>query len=240
MRPTQIASASFFPALVVLLAGCERPEPARDEPAVGGDAVVVREAAEAAEPGESGEERDAGEAGAAAVAELAVITPEGIGPARAGMTVGEIRAALDPELRLGDLNSTFMVDLVALPVVHGRDTLLHLVFPADETLGDGVVPLLAVTDHAGVLTVEGVGPGIALADAAARYGAPRLRFNAEDEMREYATFPDYDHPTVWFRVAPGDSVLLAGRYDEGASYGETDEYDGTARIMMVMVRLRRQ
>jgi hypothetical protein len=46
-----------------------------------------------------------------------------------------------------------------------------------------------------------------LADAGARCGGPRLRFNAEDEMREYATFSRYDHPTVWFRVAPGDSVF---------------------------------
>jgi hypothetical protein len=134
------------------------------------------------------------------------------------------------------------VDLMGIPVIRDADTLLYLVFPAHEVPDDSAVPLLAITDHPSVQTRESIGPGSTLAEAAIAYGAPRLRFSADDEMREYATFFRYDHPGLWFRVAPGDTTFLAGRYPGGAlaGYGETDEYDGDARIMMVMVSLRRE
>jgi hypothetical protein len=171
-----------------------------------------------------------------------VITPDGIGPVRAGMSVARIRAALGPALRLGDVELAFMVDLMGIPVIRDADTLLYLVFPAHEDPDADAVPLLAITNHPSVQTPEGIGPGSTLAQAATAYGAPRLRFSADDEMREYATFFRYDHPGLWFRVAPGDTVFLAGRYPGGAlaGYGETDEYDADARIMMVMVSLRRE
>lgn len=167
-----------------------------------------------------------------------VIGPEGIGVAQAGMSVAEIRSALGERLRLGEFDGRFMVDLNAMPVLRGEDALYYLVFPAEETPNDESVPMLAITDHREVRTEEGIGPGSTLAEAAATYGSPTLRFSAEDEMREYATFPRYSHATVAFRVAPGDTVFLAGRYESDRG-GQTAEFDPGARIMMVLVRLRR-
>lgn len=168
----------------------------------------------------------------------AAISPDGIGAARQGMTLAEIRGSLGAGLHIGEPDERFMVDLVVLPVVRGQDTLYHLVFPADETPADGRVPLLALTDHPASRTPEGIGPGSTLAEAQARYGAPTLSYSADNEMREFAAFPGYPHPSVNFRVAPGDTVFLAGRYEPGAAQGRTTEFDGAARIMMVMVGLR--
>jgi hypothetical protein len=172
-------------------------------------------------------------------AELVVIGPDGIGAARSGMTVAEIRTSLGAGLALGDVDDRFMVDLVAIPVHRGAETLYFLVFPAADMPGEGAVPLFAVTDHPSVRTSEGIGPGSTLAEAAVAYGQPTLRFSADDEMREYATFPGYPHPTVFFRVAPGETAFLAGRYGEQTQSGETGDFDGDARIMMVLVELRR-
>jgi hypothetical protein len=170
----------------------------------------------------------------------AQIDSGGIGAARVGTTLAGIREALPPDLRLGDLDTGFMVDLNAIPVLRGEDTLYYLVFWADETPDDGSVPLLAATDHTEVRTGEGIGPGSTLAEAATQYGSPTLAYNAMDEMREYASFPGYRHTRVRFRVAPGDTVMLAGRYTNEDDYGETTRFDGNARIMMVFVDLRQQ
>jgi hypothetical protein len=167
------------------------------------------------------------------------VGPEGIGAAQAGMTVAEIRRVLGPDLKLGELNDRFMVDLIAIPVLRGQDTLFYLVFPADESPNEQSVPEMAVTDHPEVRTRERIGPGSTLAEAAATYGSPKLSYSADDEMREYAAFPAYRHSNVAFRVAPGDTVFLAGRYEQEGSYGETADFDPDARIMMVLVGLRR-
>lgn len=167
------------------------------------------------------------------------ITPDGIGAAQAGRTLAEIRASLEPGWRLGEIDSFFMVDLAAIPVIHGLDTLYHLVYPADEEPADTTVPLLVVTDHPRVRTAEGVGPGTSLAEAAAAWGAPRLSYSVHDEMREYARFPRYTHAHVHFRLAPGEREFLVGRYEPGVEYGETDTYDEGGHIMMVMIELRR-
>lgn len=167
------------------------------------------------------------------------IGPEGIGAARVGMTVADIRTALGPDIRLGELNDRFMVDLIAIPVLRGQDTLYYLVFPADESPNEQSVPELAVTKNPEVQTKERIGPGSTLAEAAAAYGSPTLSYSADDEMREYAAFPGYRHSNTSFRITPGDTVFLAGRYEREGHNGETTEYDPNARIMMVLVRLRR-
>ena len=167
------------------------------------------------------------------------ITPEGIGAARVGMTLDSIRRELAPPLRLGELDERFMVDLVAFPVLAGPDTLYSLVFAAGEAITEGTVPLLVATSHEEVQTPDGVGPGTSLGEAARRYGNPVLSYSVYDEMREYASFPDYTNTRVRFRIAPGDSTLLAGKYSTNDEYNETDVFDGSARIGMIFVSLRR-
>jgi hypothetical protein len=166
-----------------------------------------------------------------------LIGPAGIGEARAGMTIGELRAALPAGTTLGAA-APFMVDISALPVVRGPDTLYRVLVVAGEPSEDGAPVSLVATRNPSFRTAEGVGPGSTLAEAKAAYGAPTLSYSTNDESREYASFADYPHPEIHFRVDAGSSASgLAGRYATRGEYNTTREYDPAARISLVMVDL---
>lgn len=166
-----------------------------------------------------------------------IITPDGIGAAQVGSTLAEVRRKLPAGSRLGEIDTRFMVDLDAVPVISGSDTLYYLGVPAGETLTDATPVPFVITLHEGVRTARGIGPGVTLRDAVRQCGRATLRYSVHDEMREYVSFTNCGHRRVTFRVAPTDDSLLAGRYASAGEYNETDEYDGDARIGMVMVDL---
>lgn len=160
---------------------------------------------------------------------------DGIGYARIGMTVGELRAALPPELVLGALEP-FLVDIDALPVIQGADTLYLALFPAGEAVTDASVIELLATTHPDVRTSSGLGPGATLAAAAALYGEPRLSYSTNEESREWAAFP-YLEPSILVRVRPGsDADEFAGEYSTAGEYNETSQYHPDARVFMIVVR----
>lgn len=165
------------------------------------------------------------------------ITPDGIGAAQVGFTLAEVRLNLPAGSHLAEVDPRFMVDLDAVPVISGPDTLYYLGVPAGETLTDASPIRFAITLHEQVRTSEGIGPGVTLQDAVRQCGRATLRYSVHDEMREYVSFANCGHRRVTFRVAPTDDSLLAGRYTSDGEYNETDEYDGSARIGMVMVDL---
>lgn len=167
-----------------------------------------------------------------------LIAPTGIGEARAGMTIGGLRAALPDGTTLGPA-APFLVDVSALPVVRGPDTLYRVLVVAGEPSGDGAPVTLVATRNPNYRTAEGIGPGSTLEEAAAAYGAPTLSYSTDDESREYASFANYPHPGVRFRVDAGSSATgLAGRYATRGEYNTTRDYDPGARISLVMVDLR--
>jgi hypothetical protein len=181
------------------------------------------------------------EAVATPVVSYPVITADGIGAARRGMTVGEVRAALPAGSAIGSLDELFMVDLSALPVVAGTDTLYHLVFVHGDPVSDTTHVQMVVTTHPRVTTPEGVGPGSTVEEAASRYGQPTLSYNTNDESREYAKFPNYSAGNVWFRLKPGDGdAFFVGKYGTDGEYNETTTFDPAGRILMVMVDVQRR
>jgi len=174
-----------------------------------------------------------------------VIGPDGIGEARPGRTLGQVRSALPDGARVGGLDAGFMVDVAALPIIHGADTLYYLLVPAGttpQTEPDEATPVqLVATRSAHVRTAEGVGPGTTLAEAARVYGPPTLSWHVDDESREYAAFPDHPGERIRFRVAPAsDDSAFAGVYQTTAEYNRTTRYDPAARIHMVLIDLQRR
>lgn len=165
----------------------------------------------------------------------ALIRPDGIGAARAGMKIGELRAALPAGTTLGPAEP-FMVDVLGLPVVRGADTLFYVLAVAGEPMGDDAPIALVATRNPAFRTAEGIGPGTTLGEAAARYGAPTLSYSTADESREYAAFAGYPHRNVRFRVAGGAG--MAGVYSTEGEYNETARFDGSARITQVMIDLQ--
>jgi len=171
-------------------------------------------------------------------AERLVISSDGIGLARRGMSLGELRNALPASHVMGAPDSAFMVDLVAIPVSSGADTLYRLIVPAGEPVGDSVTPHLVMTMHPQAQTAEGVAPGMTIADAARIYGEPVLSYSVHDESREYAEFPRQPE-RVRFRVRPAGDGAFAGTYASSGEYNTTGEYAGDARIWMIFVDLFR-
>lgn len=167
------------------------------------------------------------------------IDPDGIGDATVGMTLGQLRSHLAPTAAIGDPSDRFMVDVTALPVVEGPDTLYHLLFPVGTPVEENTPLELVATTHPRARTVDGVGPGTTLQAAAEPYGPPTLSYSVYDESREYARFPEQPSDKVRFRVAPAPGLSsLAGTYTTDAEYNETTVFDPEARIFMVLVRLR--
>lgn len=162
-----------------------------------------------------------------------LIRRDGIAHAAAGMTIGDLRAALPPGISLGPPRP-YMVDIAGMPVVEDGDTLYLVLIPNGEPSGDAArINLLATTDTT-FRTLEGIGPGSTLAEAAARYGDPTLAYSTNDESREYATFPALP-PTIRVRVRPtSDTASFAGIYTTAAEYNETTRHD-PGFISMVLV-----
>lgn len=213
-------SLLLFAVLAASLTACE----ADARP---GDAASLPATAETVE---------AGQAPAADANRL--IRPDGIGAARPGMTVGGLRAALPPGTTLG-APETYMVDIVGLPVVQGADTLYHVLFGNGEPTGDDAPVTMVATRNPAFRTAQGVGPGTTLADAAAAYGAAKVAYSMDNESREYASFANFPHPDVQFRVDQADPGMgFVGRYATQEGYNETTEYDPAGRISMVSVDLR--
>jgi len=174
----------------------------------------------------------------AAVTPALPIDSTGIGAARRGMTVGEVRAALGEGVRLGEPDDRFLVDAVAVPVIEGGDTLYHLLFFGRDAVSDADLVEHVATTSPRARTTEGIGPGSTLAAAAAVYGEPTLSFHTADESREYAAFPAQP-ARVRFRVLPGaDDATFAGEYGALEEFSTTRRYDPDARIGMVLVDLR--
>ena len=170
-----------------------------------------------------------------------LIAGDGIGSARAGMTLAEFRAALPPGTNIGELDQRFMVDLTALPVIMETDTLYYLLFSQVDALSDTQRLQLVATLNPQVRTAEGVGPGTSIEEAARKYGEPTLSYSTNDESREYAKFPRYTARNVLFRVGPGEgNAFFAGKYTTEGEYNETTSFDPAAAIKMILVDLSRR
>ena len=165
---------------------------------------------------------------------LVAIRADGIGVARIGMTIGALRSALPPGRALGAL-SPYLVDIDGFPVVEGGDTLYRVLIVAGEPRSDDTAIRLLATSHPRARTVDGIGPGSSLADAAVVWGEPVLTYSTDDESREWAAFPRLP-ANLSVRVAPESGTsFFAGTYETQAGVNRTTRYDPAARIMMVLV-----
>lgn len=212
-------------AASLTLAACQSGADERDAvPTPAGPSIAETPRADGAPP-PSAPSADAGR----------LISPNGIGEARVGMTVGALRAALPGGTTLGPAEP-FMVDIAGLPVVHDADTLYYALVFSGEPAGEDTPLLSVATRSTAFRTAEGVGPGTTLTEAVAAHGAATLSYNTNDESREHAAFAGYPHRGVLFRVGAGGSGM-AGTYATQGEYNETTTYAGDARILLVSVDL---
>lgn len=168
------------------------------------------------------------------------VSEKGLGIARLGMTLGELRDAL-PELEF-TTESPFIVDFDAIAVRDEGEALFYILHLAGSPLNDDAPIQGLLTDNPMFKTAESVGVGTPISAAEITYGKAVLSYNTGNESREYVRFEDHPATNISFGTQgnvlsqPDASSTLSGIYDEqSAQYNETEVYHAEAAIEAILV-----
>jgi hypothetical protein len=183
---------------------------------------------------------------AKSIADEFLISADGIGKAKLGMTIGELKKILDGDTKF-EVVSPLMVDVNAIAVSQDGLVQYYVLYPAGTTSHlDKSTPTdndpisLLMTDNYNYQTNEGVGAGTPIKEAEDIYGNAVLSYNLEGESREYITFSDGNLDNINFRTSyfksTSDGLGLSGIYPKypGVAY-TTDKYREDAAIASVEV-----
>jgi len=123
-----------------------------------------------------------------------IISAQSVGEVQLGMTVEAVRTALGGKAMVIDPPDRPFIVINALHVVRDRSGQKLMEFLVDDFLqpntpGSPIVTIRAMDRS--LVTVEGVYPGMTIAEAAVIYGAPILRKSAEEGFGgEWVSFPN--------------------------------------------------
>ncbi|MDL5056441.1 hypothetical protein [Geitlerinema calcuttense] len=213
-------SPFFLCGLLILLVGCNQNTPT---PAVSPNPTVYPTAASTPVIPQS--ENDPSK----------LISDTGIGEARIGMSLGELKQALgsNAEFRV---ESPYIVDFDAIAVRQNGEAQYYILYPAGTTLQDSDPIELIYTENPQYRTVDGVGPQTPIQTAEAVYGQPTLSYNYSSEGREAARFANQPQKLL-FGLGNANRGDLAGIYPESQDeYNETSQYKEDAKIQSIIVR----
>ena len=179
------------------------------------------------------------------VADEFLISAEGIGKAKLGMSVAELKQVSDPETEF-EIISSFMADVNAIAVSQKGLVQYYILYPAGTTSHpDRSTPTdkdpiaFLMTDNYNYQTEEGVRVGMMIEEAENIYGNATLAYNVEGESREYITFgnnpPNLKFVASLFKSI-SDGLAFSGIYPEypGVVY-TTDKYQKDAAIAAIEV-----
>ncbi|GAB4463411.1 MAG: hypothetical protein OHK0037_15960 [Elainellaceae cyanobacterium] len=164
---------------------------------------------------------------------LFVISAEGIGPAKLGMTLGELKQAL-PDATF-EVRSPFIVDFDAIAVSQNGKPQFYVLYLAGESFGDNDVVQGVLTDNPSYRTDRGVGPGTAIAQAERIYGDATLSYNTQNESREYVRFAQHPASNLSFGTGNGNAETAGIYPSPAADYNETQQFREDATIESVLV-----
>lgn len=166
------------------------------------------------------------------------ISAEGIGTAKVGMTLGELKKSLAGKAQF-QVKSPFIVDFDAIAVVQDGKEQYYILYPAGTPLVDSDVIEAIVTDNPSYRTAQGVGPGTAIAQAESVYGQATLSHNTANESREYVKFANPPSEDIAFRTKTPAANPLVGIYPSSNNeLKETQKFEKTAAIGLVEVYCR--
>jgi hypothetical protein len=168
------------------------------------------------------------------IADNFLISEEGIGFARLGMTLQQLKQKLGTEAKF-EVVSPFMVDWDAIAVYQTGTVQYYILYPSGTTLSDSEKIELLLTNNPNYRTVEGVGTGTSLTQAEAIYGKAILSYNTQNESRELVRFTNYSPQNIIFQpTVPSRS--FAGIYPSpSGEYNETKNFHDLAIIRSVFV-----
>lgn len=215
----------IFSSILLGLAGCGTVPPASPETSVPDSTTAAEEVAPSPSPTPATE---------TTLSDEQLISAEGIGPAKLGMTLGELKQVLGAETEFV-VESAFTSDFDAIAVRQAGEVQFYVLYLSGETFTDEDVIQGLVTDNPKFRTAEAVGVGVAIAQAESVYGNATLSYNTQNEGREYVRFEN--HPASNLSFGTGNSnQQTAGVYPATtADFKETQEFQPTAQITSVLV-----
>jgi hypothetical protein len=166
--------------------------------------------------------------------EPTTITTAGIGAARLGMTLGELKQALGDNVEF-TVQSPFIVDFDAIAVSQAGEVQYYILYMAGQPFGDDGVIQGLLTDNPKYQTAEAVGAGTLVSEAESAYGNATLSYNQQNESREYVRFERQPASNISFATGNANQQL-AGIYTAPiAEFNETEAFQSTATIKSVLV-----
>ncbi|MBD2576573.1 hypothetical protein [Oscillatoria sp. FACHB-1406] len=171
-----------------------------------------------------------------AIAKEYLISPQGIGEARLGMKLSELKQKLAGKAEFGE-DEPFMVDINAIPVRQKGEVQYYILHLSSEPLTDAdPIPLL-MTDNSKYRTAEGIGAGSAISLAEKVYGKATLSYNTDNESREYVRFANFPATNISFRTngTPGNFAGTYASSQSGSAYETQDYRKDTAAIASVLI-----
>lgn len=168
------------------------------------------------------------------------ISELGIGSARVGMTLGELKEKLGTTAEF-TVQSPYMVDFDAIAVSEAGTVQYYILYPAATPLADSDPIRFLLTDNPKYKTDTGVGPETPIKQAEEVYGDATLSYNLGNEGREYVKFADQPAKNITFNAGSAGDNSLAGVYPTSKNeFQETSEYRENATIRSVLVDCRGQ
>lgn len=175
-----------------------------------------------------------------------LISANGIGKARLGMKIGELKAISDKDTEF-EIISPFIQDMNAIAVSKNDIVQYYILYsPGSTSHPDKVTPTnkdsisALLTNNHNYQTEEGVKVGTPIKEAEKIYGDAILAYNTQGSSHEYIIFNDHDYKNIRFRASYfkqiSDGLGFSGIYPEypGVSY-TTDKYRSDAAIAAIEV-----
>ncbi|MGE4169357.1 MAG: PQQ-binding-like beta-propeller repeat protein [Candidatus Margulisiibacteriota bacterium] len=154
-----------------------------------------------------------------------IVSELGIGPAKLGMTLQEVKAAMaGPNIEFKP--DEFLGGYKALNVMEKGESLFLIVFPAWQPLKDEDPVSMLVTFNPNYHTVQGISPSSPLGLALTVYGPPTLTLYP-NEGREMVTFPKSPEG-LFFAATP-----KSGIYRDDITFKSTKSFTNGARILYI-------
>ncbi len=163
-----------------------------------------------------------------------VISTEGIGLAKLGMTFGELKQKLGKDMEYKVI-SPFMVDLDAVAVMQSGQVQYYILYFARSNFTDKSPIEMLMTENSSYLTKEGIGVGTKIKKAETIYGNATLYFNILNESREYIKFDNQPSQNIYFRPTFSDSGFAGIYSNSNAEYNETEKFYDDAAINSVQI-----
>jgi hypothetical protein len=162
------------------------------------------------------------------------ITPVGIGEAKIGMTLRELKQKVGTQVQF-PVKTNFIEGFDAIAVTKGKTVQYYIPYPAGTNFTDSDRIQHLMTDNPNYRTQQGVGPGTSIGQAVSVYGDATLSMSKENESREFINFSQ--HPDgLAFRPKPVGKRSFAGDYPESnEEYLKTEKYDKQAAIGQITV-----